>query len=167
LIFIILGSQKFQFNRLLKEVDVLIEEGVISEEVFAQSGYSDYIPKNYKYDKFLDRESFNSIIDKSNIVITHGGTGAIVNSVKKKKKVIGVPRLAKYGEHVDNHQLEIIEMFKEANLIYGINQCEELKKALEEIKIKDFSEYKSNTENIIACIEEFILANSNLMEKRR
>jgi len=152
LIFIILGSQKFQFNRLLKEVDMLIEEGVIEEEVFAQIGYSDYIPKNYNYEKFVDRENFNSIIDKSNIVITHGGTGAIVNSVKKKKKVIGVPRLAKYGE---------------ANLIYGINQCAELKKALEEIKVKEFTEYKSNTENIIACIEDFIFENSNLMEKRR
>ena len=36
MIFITLGSQKFQFNRLLKKVDDLIESGVIKEEVFAQ-----------------------------------------------------------------------------------------------------------------------------------
>ena len=48
MIFITLGSQKFQFNRLLIEVDKLIVDGKITEEVFAQIGYSDYKPQNYK-----------------------------------------------------------------------------------------------------------------------
>ena len=49
-IFITLGSQKFQFNRLLKAVDELCEKGTIdAEDVFAQIGYSDYIPKNFSY----------------------------------------------------------------------------------------------------------------------
>ena len=47
MIFVTLGSQKFQFNRLLIEIDRLIEEGKITEKVFAQTGYSDYKPKNY------------------------------------------------------------------------------------------------------------------------
>lgn len=48
-IFITLGSQKFQFNRLLIAVDKLCEKKVISgEDVFAQTGYSDYVPRNYR-----------------------------------------------------------------------------------------------------------------------
>ena len=50
-------------------------------------------------------------MEKANIVITHGGTGAIIGAVKKGKKVIAVPRLAKYGEHVDDHQLQLIKKF--------------------------------------------------------
>ena len=50
-------------------------------------------------------------MEKANIVITHGGTGAIIGAVKKGKKVIAVPRLAKYGEHVDDHQLQLIKQF--------------------------------------------------------
>lgn len=84
MIFITLGSQKFQFNRLLKSVDELIEGG-LDEEVFAQIGYSNYKPKNYKYKEFLDREEFSEVINCSDIVITHGGTGAIIGAVKKKK----------------------------------------------------------------------------------
>lgn len=54
-IFITLGSQKFQFNRLLIAVDKLCEKKVISgEDVFAQTGYSDYVPRNYSYNNFLD-----------------------------------------------------------------------------------------------------------------
>ena len=113
MIFVTLGSQKFQFNRLLIEIDRLVEEGKITEEVFAQTGYSDYEPKNYEYKNFLDRDEFSDIMGKCDKVITHGGTGAIIGAVKKEKKVIAVSRLSKFGEHVDDHQLQIIEQFEE------------------------------------------------------
>ena len=58
MIFVTTGSQKFQFNRLLQKIDLLIEEGMIREEVFAQIGVSDYQPKHYEYCRFLDREGF-------------------------------------------------------------------------------------------------------------
>ena len=100
-IFITLGSQKFQFNRLLKAVDELCKKGTIdADDVFAQIGYSDYLPQKYSYKKFLDRDEFSNEMGKADIVITHGGTGAIIGAVKKGKKVIAVPRLAKYGERI-------------------------------------------------------------------
>ena len=40
MIFVTLGSQKFQFNRILIEIDKLIEDKYITENVFAQTGYS-------------------------------------------------------------------------------------------------------------------------------
>lgn len=86
MIFITLGSQKFQFNRLLKEIDALILDGVIKDEVFAQTGYSDYRPKNFNFKNFLDRDEFALMMQKANLVITHGGTGAIIGAVKKEKK---------------------------------------------------------------------------------
>lgn len=151
MIFVTLGSQKFQFNRLLKAVDEL----KINEEVFAQIGYSDYKPMNYKYKKFLDRNEFTQIMKKSDIIITHGGTGAIMNALKQNKKVIAVPRLSKYGEHVDNHQLQIIEQFKDLDLIYA---CEDmnLEKALEVVANTKYQNYKSNTHTIIKSLEKFI-----------
>lgn len=156
MIFITLGSQKFQFNRLLIAVDELIDNGVIKEEVFAQTGYSDYEPRNYCFKKFLDREEFADYEAKADIVITHGGTGAIIGAVKNGKKVIAVPRLAKYGEHVDDHQLQLIAQFKNQNLICGIDDCEKLEEALEHVNNHVFDEYVSNTERIINSIDCFI-----------
>lgn len=84
-IFITLGSQKFQFNRLLKAVDELCERGTIeAADVFAQIGYSDYLPKTL-ITKVLDRDEFSKEMGKADIVITHGGTGAIIGAVKKEK----------------------------------------------------------------------------------
>lgn len=156
MVFITLGSQKFQFNRLLKAVDELIENGVLTDGVFAQTGYSDYQPRNYKFKQFLDREEFAKYEAEAEIVITHGGTGAIIGAVKKGKKVIAVPRLSKYGEHVDDHQLQIIEQFKNQNLICGLDDCNQLIDGLAYVKNHEFSTYNSNTSTIIASIEEYI-----------
>ena len=156
-IFITLGSQKFQFNRLLKAVDELCERGTIeAEDVFAQIGYSDYLPKNFNYKRFLDRDEFSKEMEKANIVITHGGTGAIIGAVKKGKKVIAVPRLAKYGEHVDDHQLQLIKQFDDLNLICSCQDTSKLDVALKIAQITKYNRYESNTINIISSIEDYI-----------
>lgn len=158
MIFVTLGSQKFQFNRLLKEIDVLVEKKIITDEVFAQIGYSDYLPSNYRYKNFLNRDEFAEMQKKADIVITHGGTGAIIGAVKKGKKVIAVPRLAKYGEHVDDHQIQLVEQFNEKELIYSCNDVQELKTAIEEIRTRKYNDYHSNTAVIINSIEKFLTA---------
>lgn len=156
MIFVTVGSQKFQFNRLLKEVDELIETGKIKDDVFAQIGVSDYKPKNYKYKEFITQEEFNDYLNKADIIITHAGTGVIVNAIKKGKKVIGVPRLAKYGEHVDDHQIQLIKEFTDMNFISAVYNTKELETKLEEIYEKKFSKYESNTQTIINDITKFI-----------
>ena len=156
MIFITLGSQKFQFNRLLKAVDEQVASGKIRDEVFAQIGASDYYPQNYKYKDFLNRDEFAEWTDRAEIVITHGGTGAIIGAVKKGKKVIAVPRLAKYGEHVDDHQLQLVGQFRNSHLIYECQDCDTLWEAVEKVKNTEFESYQSNTDRIIESIEGFI-----------
>lgn len=159
LIFITLGSQKFQFNRLLKEVDRLIEEDAIKEKVCAQIGYSDYKPKNYSYENFMDRSTFTKFMDNCDLLITHGGTGAIITGVKKEKKVIAIPRLKKYGEHVDDHQLDIVSQFKDMGFIYAVYEMKELEEALRLIRGMNFKRYHSNTAAVIQIIDDFINLN--------
>ena len=156
MIFVTLGSQKFQFNRLLIEIDRLIEEGIIKDDIFAQIGASDYKPKNYKYKDFLTQDEFKEYMVNCNFVITHAGTGAIITALKNDKKVIAIPRLAKYGEHVDDHQIQLVNEFKELNLIYPVYDEKDLKNAINEIIKMNFGKYISNTKNIICDIEKFI-----------
>lgn len=156
MIFVTLGSQKFQFNRLLQELDSIVEKNTIQDEIFAQIGYSDYKPKNFQYKEFVDRDEFKEIMQKSDIVIAHGGTGAIITAVKQGKKVIAIPRLAKYGEHVDDHQIQLVKEFEESGIIKAVYEMSELANSLQAIHDMQFIEYQSNTENIICDIKEFI-----------
>lgn len=156
MIFVTLGSQKFQFNRMLIEIDKLIDKGKITEEVFAQIGASDYKPKNFKYSDFLTQDEFKNYMKNADLVITHAGTGAIVTALKNDKLVIAIPRLAKYGEHVDDHQVQLIDEFKELNFIEPVYETEQLADALELVRKNKYNKYVSNTRNIIEDIEKFI-----------
>lgn len=156
MIFVTLGSQKFQFNRLLMEIDKIVSEKKINEKIFAQIGYSDYLPVNYEYKKFLDREEFGKKMDEADVVITHGGTGAIINAVKRGKKVIAVPRMAKYGEHVDDHQLQIVDQFENLNFICGCKDIKKLNRALTIVNETSYATYVSTTGQMINSIKKFI-----------
>ena len=117
MILVTVGSQKFQFDRLLKKIDELIDDNVIDEPVFAQIGACVYKPRNFDYVDYMTQDEFNKKIKESSLVITHAGTGVIINAIMMKKKVIAIPRLKKYNEHVDNHQLQIVKKFDRLKFI--------------------------------------------------
>lgn len=157
MIFVTLGSQKFQFNRLLKKVDELITDGTVQDEVIAQIGYSDYVPKNFTFNNFLNQDRYKFLINNSNIIITHGGTGAIISALKAGKKVLAVPRLVEYGEHVDDHQLQLLKQFEESGLICACYGVENLKEAYLSLGKHQYAAYVSNTAAIIKNIEKFLV----------
>ncbi len=156
MIFITLGSQKFQFNRLLRAADELIASGALQEEVFAQTGYSDYKPKHFAFQPFLNREEYAARIRQAEIVITHGGSGAIIGAVKAGKKVIAVPRRQQFGEHVDDHQLQLVRQFSRTNIAYACDDCMKLAEAVEKVRNMSFLPYQSCTDRIIESIDEYI-----------
>lgn len=135
-ILIITGTQKFPFDRLLEAADGLAAPGgvLFSDTVEAQSGTGTYVPKHYKCVPFFSPEEMEEKINWADLVITHGGTGSIISAVIKGKKVIAVPRLSVYGEHVDDHQKELISTFAEAGYILKALNTDELEK---EIKASD------------------------------
>lgn len=70
--------------------------------------------------------------------------------------MIAVPRLAKYGEHVDNHQLQLIEQFQEQNLIEPCFDVEDLGKAYHQVQTMELMNYQSNTERYLMDLEQFL-----------
>ena len=90
------------------------------------------------------------------MIITHGGTGVIIGAVKSGKKVIAVPRLAKYGEHVDDHQLQLLHQFDELGIIVACYDLDGLGEKVKKIRDISLNSYKSNTEVIIESIEEYL-----------
>ena len=159
MIFLILGTQKFQLNRLLKEVDSLCEAGVICESVYAQKGHSDYLPQFYEFTDFLDKQSFNREIERSSLVITHSGVGGIISALEFRKPIIVYPRLSKYKEHIDDHQLEIAETFRKKNYVLCCNEKDDLGALIKEARNHFFAQYKSSTDNIINIVKEFLEQN--------
>ena len=157
MILVTLGTQDKKFTRLLEEIDRLIEEKVITDEVVVQAGFSsDYKSKNMKIFDLISRDEFDKLISNCSLLITHAGVGNILTGLKYKKKIIAVPRLKEYKEHVNNHQLEITNTFNKEGYIIGISDVKELESAI--LKIKKFKpkEFISNKDKALSMIKELI-----------
>jgi UDP-N-acetylglucosamine transferase subunit ALG13 len=137
-IFVSVGTHKQQFDRLLREIDELIEKKVIREKVFAQIGYSIYKPKKFKYKKFLGLTEFDKNIKKCDVFITHGGEGNIGTALQYEKRMIVVPRRKKFDEHTNDHQLELTNAIgkeKQAVIVEDVNEIKKALKGIAKLKI--------------------------------
>lgn len=130
MIFITVGTHEQPFTRLLVEIDKLIEEGCIKDEVFAQIGYSTYLPKLYKYKKMIGYDEMNKYIIDSDIIITHGGPGSIFQPIHYGKIPVVVPRNPKYKEHVDCHQILFVKKLQSENRVLAVYDIENLKNVI-------------------------------------
>ncbi|MEO0969024.1 MAG: glycosyltransferase [Cyanobacteria bacterium J06639_18] len=128
-----LGTISFQFNRAINWLSVLIESGVISESVFLQHGSSDASRLAghplVTLEPTVNGRKMTELVGNSRLVISHAGQGSTRMLAAKGCSFILIPRLNKYSEHVDNHQL----LFAQAVENFGIKSClslEELKSAV-------------------------------------
>ncbi len=133
MIFVVLGTQDKKFERLLKEIERLIMDGIIREKVIVQAGSTNYKSKYMEIHKMIPMKKFLNYVDDSDYIITHGGVGTILDAMKRDKKIIAVPRLKKYGEHENDHQIQIIQKFSNAGYLIGCNGVEDLKEAIQKI----------------------------------
>ena len=158
MILVTLGTQDKPFIRLLKAIDTEIEKGNIKEEVVVQAGYSinKYQTNNMKMFDLIDRDEFNKLVNECSLLITHGGVGSILTGLKANKKVIACPRLAKYKEHINDHQTQIINEFARAGYILAYNEHDNLEDVLKKIKKFKPQKYVSNSNNLIKMIKDFI-----------
>lgn len=161
MILVTLGTQDKKFYRLIEAVDKAITAGAIDkgERVVVQAGSSaDYKPENGQIEIFdlLPMEEFDGYIANCDLLITHGGVGSIITGLRNGKKVIAAARLEKYGEHENDHQLQIIENFTAAGYILSLEDFDKLPEKIREAETFEPKSYQSNTDNFRKLIEEEI-----------
>ncbi len=156
MVFVVLGTQDKEFSRLLEAVDREIENGTIRDEVIVQAGQTHYESKNMKIFDLLSDPEFEKMLDRADLIITHGGAGTILSAIKKGKKVIAAPRLQKYKEHHNDHQKQIIEEFSKQGFIMELRDFNKLGKLIEKSSSFQPKKFESNTQNMIKLLENYI-----------
>lgn len=159
LIFVCVGSREYQFNRLLKKIDDLIDNGHLEDEVFAQIGQSTYKPVNYRYARFLTQSEFKMYQEKAHLIISHGGTGALIGALKLGKQVIAVPRLALYGEHIDDHQVQVASVLDKEGYLICVLDIKDLKSAIHYLKKNPINKKYNRPSEVVDIIINYINEN--------
>lgn len=151
MIFVTVGTQKFQMNRLMKAVEKLAIE-MPEQRIVVQYGNSTLDMPHCEMHQFLDRAEFEKYISCCDILITHGGVGTVMQGLKLKKKVIVVPRLKDYDEHVDDHQLEASRALRNNKCVIVCMNVEYLGfivKNIDNYLFGEFIEPKARIEDIV------------------
>ena len=156
MIFLTVGTQ-FPFDRLVKAVDEAIDQDLIEEEVWAQIGQSSYQPRNFKrVVDFLDKNIFDQWMRKASKVISHAGIGSITPALDEGKPLLVMPRLRKYGEVVNNHQVDIIHKFEKLGYLLAAYDVKDLPEKIE--ALESFQPQKRNIqpEKVAERISNFL-----------
>lgn len=156
MIFVTLGTQDKSFERLLKKLDELIDRRMIRSKVVVQAGSTKYKSDNMEILSFIDMNCFNAYIEKCDYMITHAGVGTIINGINHNKKVLAVARRVEYGEHENDHQVEITQKFADMGYIIGCINIDDLEEKIGLLDTFEVKQYKSNNENFCKRIEALI-----------
>jgi UDP-N-acetylglucosamine transferase subunit ALG13 len=147
-----------EFDRLIKKVDDIAPK--FEEEFVVQLGASKYIPQHMKWFDYVPYEESLEYFRKAQLVIGHCGYGTIINALSFGKPLIVIPRLLKFNEHADDHQLEtatLLEQNQIARVVYDVEDLEwVIRNALKEFhdSKKEFSSI--NRRNLINAMKEFL-----------
>ena len=123
MIFVTVGGMR-GFERLVCQMDLIA--GELEEHVMMQIGSTDYEPRNCDYSRFMPRDDMKKLYAGARVVVCHAGIGSILTAVKHKKPLILVPRIKRYGEHIDDHQLEIAREMESRGItvVYDISNLQ-------------------------------------------
>jgi beta-1,4-N-acetylglucosaminyltransferase len=150
LIFVTVGGMR-AFERLVIAMDRVA--GELDEEVVIQTGSTDYEPENCKYFKFMAADEMEELYASTRVVVCHAGIGTILTAMQHNKPLILVPRMKRYGEHIDDHQLEIAREMESrgATVVYDVN---DLKSAVEDVNMMSIK-FESET-TLISRLKEYL-----------
>lgn len=153
MILVTLGTQDQKFYRLLDA----LENSNIKDKIIVQAGgSSDYQSKKMEIFRFIDYKEMEKYIDDADLIITHGGTGSIIMPLQKGKKVIACARLEKYGEHINDHQKELVSVFAEEGYILEFSDGDDIDELIKKSKSFKPKKYVSNTEKFIKNLKSII-----------
>lgn len=156
MILVTLGTQDKSFVRLLTAIQHQIDLGNIKDRVVVQAGCTKFNSNDMEIFDLIPMEDFDKLIAECDLLITHGGVGSIISGLNKNKKVIAAARLAKYKEHVNDHQLQIIENFSRKGYILKLEDFDKLNEVIEEASTFTPNKYDSNAVNFRNKIVELI-----------
>jgi UDP-N-acetylglucosamine transferase subunit ALG13 len=156
MILVILGTWRMPFVRPLKEIERLIIAGVIKENVIVQAGVTQFPTTHMDVCSFFDKDEFDKLYNEASFIITHAGEGSIILGLKNNKKIISVARLVKYNEHIDDHQLDILNVFSSKKYLLAWEDGNSLENVLNNLELFTPVPYPFSEDKISEAIIDFI-----------
>jgi UDP-N-acetylglucosamine transferase subunit ALG13 len=126
------GNHTQAFDRLIQAIDNIAP--TISEEILIQVGISRYKPVNAAYFGFVGESEMDQLMAQASMIISHSGVASLLKALFLRKPTIIVPRSKKFGEHIDDHQLELAMRLSHLRGIKVVDNIASLSEAIRELR---------------------------------
>lgn len=126
MIFVTVGTNEAPFDRLLRAVSEL----ELVEPCIVQIGASNVRPPGAHCVEFLAFDEVAAHIREARLVVCHAGVGSVMVALMNGKRPIVVPRLKRYGEAVDDHQVAFAGRFQQRGLVELVEDPRHLSAAI-------------------------------------
>lgn len=133
MIFLTVGTI-LPFDRLVRAVDEAIEAKAVTMPVFAQIGRTSMRPRNMDWVPVLEKAAFDQKVAEAAFVISHAGMGSMMIALERGKRLLVMPRMKRYGEAVNDHQVGSARRFAEMGHVLAAYDSTELPARLGEIE---------------------------------
>lgn len=130
MILVITGMEVHPFDRLARATDELAADGTFDDEFFIQLGSCTYEPRHAGFERYLSFGDLCTRIRAARAVITHAGAGSTLTCIQQGKIPVMVPRRARDGEHIDDHQLPFTEKMCSTGHAIAVDNMNELPDAI-------------------------------------
>ncbi len=133
MIFITVGTQ-FAFDRLIQALDTLAPKVFKNMDVFAQIGESNYTPEHIRWTAHMEKQAFEQMVKNAHFLIGHAGMGTITAALEYNKPLLVMPRLKRYGEVVNDHQVAIAAEFEKKGHLLAAFSEDQLPEKIEKLQ---------------------------------
>lgn len=154
--FVVLGTWEMPFVRPLREIEQAAIAGLLPEPVIVQSGNTQYTSARLRLVPFFGREELERMYEQAAVIICQAGVGSIMLGLRKHKKIISIARLSRFGEHIDDHQLEILDVFSRIGAVLAWQGEGDLTDVLAHAQSFVPAAYHFTREKISSAILEFL-----------
>jgi UDP-N-acetylglucosamine transferase subunit ALG13 len=156
MILVVLGTWDMPFPRPLREIEQAVADGLIRDEVLAQSGKTPYQSSRMRITPFFDRAELEKLYEQASLVICQAGVGSIMLGLRKGKKVVAIARRYAHDEHIDDHQLEILDAMVKGGFILAWQGEGDLPDVLKRVEGFQPAQYPFGKERISTAILDYL-----------
>jgi len=105
MIYATVGTMYLDFPRLILAMDAIAK--ATGERVVLQRGMGATMPAHCEHFEFKPRKEIQALQAEARVIVCHGGIGAVTDALHAGKPLLVAPRRKRYGEHNNDHQLDI------------------------------------------------------------
>lgn len=153
MIYVTLGTMFLDFDRLVHGADAVAAQ--TGEQVLVQVGMSKVRPVHSAWFDFLPREEVLEIQRHARVIVGHAGIGTALDALSVGRPFLVVPRLKRFNEHMNDHQLEIADAIERRGWGRKIMDMDELVEACAAPPTPPDS-YRPNKGPLVAAVKAMV-----------